>query len=368
MATPPSGCTTMDDFPAEILQHIFSFACLDGGRTGRTLSLVSRHIRAVSKSTKYQSIALEGIGSMERFLEHLAGMDSDPDPLFIRYLFLSRYDPPPINGPVTKPSVGRRIRKVFSPDSWLSSIASDLADPNWLRTHTDTHKFERIYDCTFRVIAGAAPTLQVLAIVIPHPRQIPLQHISFPALRDLTVFSTEESRLQQSLAYHNPSPHPRPILPSLRRIHLSGLDYLRQNMVEFIKATPSLTHTCFTGLDVDGTLKPVILGLVDAKTGTASADSSNSPFPRPENFQKCFVRPRLSLHRFREEEYSVIVDEMRQCARNHEGLVLTRTIFEDLDVDNSVDEARGLWFDTIAGGIGCWNESDIDLDVVARGD
>ena len=47
-----------DLLPAEIWQHIFSFACLDDGSTGRSLSLVSTHFRAISAPFKYQSISI----------------------------------------------------------------------------------------------------------------------------------------------------------------------------------------------------------------------------------------------------------------------------------------------------------------------
>ena len=47
-----------DVLPVELWQHIFSFACLDGGSTGRSLSLVSKHFRAMSAPFKYRSIAI----------------------------------------------------------------------------------------------------------------------------------------------------------------------------------------------------------------------------------------------------------------------------------------------------------------------
>jgi hypothetical protein len=48
----------MDIFPVEIWHLIFSFACLDDGSTGRSLSLVSTHFREISAPFKYQSIAV----------------------------------------------------------------------------------------------------------------------------------------------------------------------------------------------------------------------------------------------------------------------------------------------------------------------
>ena len=48
----------MDHFPPEIWEQIFIFACTDSGRTGVSLSLVSRYFRNVSSSYQYQSVSL----------------------------------------------------------------------------------------------------------------------------------------------------------------------------------------------------------------------------------------------------------------------------------------------------------------------
>ncbi|EIW62616.1 uncharacterized protein TRAVEDRAFT_42965 [Trametes versicolor FP-101664 SS1] len=48
----------MDTLPLETLQHIFELACTDGGRTGNSLSLVSKGIRAAVRTTRFHSIAL----------------------------------------------------------------------------------------------------------------------------------------------------------------------------------------------------------------------------------------------------------------------------------------------------------------------
>lgn len=48
----------MDHFPPEIWEQIFIFACTDSGRTGLSLSLVSRYFHNVSRSYQYQSVSL----------------------------------------------------------------------------------------------------------------------------------------------------------------------------------------------------------------------------------------------------------------------------------------------------------------------
>ena len=48
----------MDKLPLELLEDIFVLACRDGGRTGCVLSLVSTHIRAVSRAIRFHTICL----------------------------------------------------------------------------------------------------------------------------------------------------------------------------------------------------------------------------------------------------------------------------------------------------------------------
>ena len=48
----------MDKLPLELLEDIFVLACRDGGRTGCALSLVSAHIRAVSRAIRFHIICL----------------------------------------------------------------------------------------------------------------------------------------------------------------------------------------------------------------------------------------------------------------------------------------------------------------------
>lgn len=50
---------------------VFSFACLDGGATGRSLSLTSRFVRDVSRDFRYRSIAVHDIRQIDRFAAHL---------------------------------------------------------------------------------------------------------------------------------------------------------------------------------------------------------------------------------------------------------------------------------------------------------
>ncbi|TFK68268.1 hypothetical protein BDN72DRAFT_751534, partial [Pluteus cervinus] len=55
--------------PSELWMYIFSFACMDNGYTGRSLSLVSQTIHELSAPLKYQSICIARHKHLFNFLE-----------------------------------------------------------------------------------------------------------------------------------------------------------------------------------------------------------------------------------------------------------------------------------------------------------
>ena len=59
----------MNHLPVEIWGEIYAFACTDGGRTGRALSLVSRFINETSKPYKLQSISVIGKRQLDAFAD-----------------------------------------------------------------------------------------------------------------------------------------------------------------------------------------------------------------------------------------------------------------------------------------------------------
>lgn len=61
----------MEHLALELLEHISTLACTDGGRTGCALSLVSTHIRAASRTARFYSVALTS-GSSAQLASFLA--------------------------------------------------------------------------------------------------------------------------------------------------------------------------------------------------------------------------------------------------------------------------------------------------------
>ncbi|KIM74392.1 hypothetical protein PILCRDRAFT_80097, partial [Piloderma croceum F 1598] len=78
--------SVFDKLPPELCEHIFSFACLDDGYTGRSLSLVSRYISEASKPVRFQSLVVRNLPQAQA----LASILEKESPLHrrVRHLFV----------------------------------------------------------------------------------------------------------------------------------------------------------------------------------------------------------------------------------------------------------------------------------------
>jgi len=82
-----SKLNPFDHLPPELSQQIFSLACLDGGPTGRALSLVSRSISDISKPFKLQSLSVHNLKQAEYLASIL--MTTSPEDRRVLHLFIS---------------------------------------------------------------------------------------------------------------------------------------------------------------------------------------------------------------------------------------------------------------------------------------
>ena len=86
----PSQTTSLEYLPPELLQQIFTYACTDGGNTGRSLSLVSRYISAVVRPFRFQSVALTSLRQIKLFLACLK-RERAHTRIEVRRLFISTW-------------------------------------------------------------------------------------------------------------------------------------------------------------------------------------------------------------------------------------------------------------------------------------
>lgn len=182
--------SALERFPAEIWGTIFSMACVDNGYTGRSLSEVSRYINEVSKSYKYQCIAVDDHKRLRRLTAVLKKLH--PDARCVRHLFISSIE------------LGREV-EFFE------------ADKN-------------------RLLIVVAPTLRSLEVYF-HATSLSLK-FPLPSLLDLTVYCASTFTLD------NITTRTFECYPSLQRMHWgSAAMPLSCGLLPLIRWTaPALTH------------------------------------------------------------------------------------------------------------------------------
>ena len=219
----------MDKCPIEILGLIFEEACADDGLTGRSLSLVSRHIHDTSRRYAFRSIALYGPHQLSAFASLLDKADLE----------------------------GRGIRHLYLTDRWRVWMeylpGQDREQWHRERVAEDFHVDDasRKYSSTIlRILKIASPTIQTLTLLLFGQYDEPLlsDAVSFPNLRELTIRS-------KGMAYNTQLELPQCL--SLRRLHIiQGYALKRLIPQPVSRLAPLLTHLRISRL-LPGTIVPI---------------------------------------------------------------------------------------------------------------
>lgn len=312
--------SAVGNIPVEIWSKIFSEACTDGGRTGRSLSLVSKYIRDTSKPYKYQCLLVE-----ERRLRPLVNMLKRIPIEFrrIQHLFLSS------NERSFRHRVQRRDR--FS-----------SADKN-------------------RLLVLASSTLRTLEIASCHTEL----YLGFqmPALLDLTIHNTVFS-------YRLPS---RPIVcyPRLQRFHLASCRWMFDKMFLSILTTVAPgtreLRVSFSCLEVGPDTIPRLLDAFAplSETHDTNHPQTISPTSLPSALQKIILQPSFIYTDYPYQLSNMVTETLREIRREDDRFVL---LTEDLTDRHFSHEGRAItrrsWNECRAGDRDCWNPADEQLDTM----
>jgi hypothetical protein len=170
-------------FPPEIWQNIYAHACMDDGRTGCSLALVSRYVCDLSARTRFQSVAVSGLHRFKSLLDLLQRTPQENR----RIRFLCVTEPPQTD------------------TRSLLSSAYKVARDDWQAT----------YDAFITLVASH---LEVFSLAIEwYAVHIAPRGVQFPQLRDLSAFG---SAFIDSPSFSDA--RQLPPLPSLRRLHVIG--------------------------------------------------------------------------------------------------------------------------------------------------
>ncbi|KAF8875705.1 hypothetical protein BD779DRAFT_1449908 [Infundibulicybe gibba] len=189
----------MDRCPPEIWDTIFTYACVDSGITGRSLSLVSRRMSEISRPMKLQSVSVIGFHQLLAFASLLE----------------------------TIPAEHRHVRYIF-----ISAHARNTAsDPKVLTP--EYSRRTQAYAAFRRILHAIAPTLAVLHAFFIFYRPFPLVPVPLPALTELALHGPLEGA-----AAIDPHAH----FPALRYLHLTSFSSPAYILGPLACTTPALTH------------------------------------------------------------------------------------------------------------------------------
>ncbi|KAI0748414.1 hypothetical protein C8Q80DRAFT_737766 [Daedaleopsis nitida] len=356
---PPSQTIAMEKLAVELLTLISFYACTDGGRTGRSLALVSKRINYASRPARFYSVSLiESATQIEQFLacyeaECARAEDNLPR---VRHLCLSFFGKaletaPPEQVPAHSPS--------SSPNSRAAFFASlQRRTQHWRNTQNNLdEQYNRVIPALVRAVA---PDLYSLALVQAQWRSATVIRCQFPRLEELTLVGGDPSFLPFSFA-----PAGKPIYPALKRLHhICALVNKDIDFLQWAEHAPSLTHLRVSRMDyyprvtvdtLEQVMSPSAPSNVFPHLEQVVVQPHPGPPPNPDG------RPSTMALSYRD-----FLAHLRKSARKARVPVVLLPAMEAPNPAQGVDPSRGcilrlrgVWMNRIEGGPGVWDNRAI---------
>lgn len=319
--------------PTEVWLKIFALACTDTGKTGRSLSEVSRYIRDVSAEYRYQSVAACTAREVYELRDRLLGL---PVRLRrVRHLHLNRTQRSRWDVDLTqlsKSEMARRLPQLLDDQYGLSTdnIALD----------------HRVQD----ILTWVAPTLETLSLVNFLPGSecsSVLTRIQYPHLTELTVRGFVDIPLSPRFA------------PNLERLNGSYEAITRELSHVLANIFPRLSHLRLSDtVTFDLSQMRIILELIVALGMYASSIPQHHSIARlPPNARRyLYIQPAISTYRQTVTNHQYL-HWARSLAAEYPYIVVlpTRTGF-----DKAIERERELqdWLARIQREPGYWAAAD----------
>lgn len=308
----------MERVPAEIWSRISSYACMDTGFTGRSLSLVSKFIRDASARVKLQSAAVHGPYQIVGL--HNMLLITPPHLRRIRFMFLSDSE---------------------SPVSYESNVSPAICP-------IITGK--QISESLCFILQAIAEHVQILYFDYLNVPWKSIPQIGFPRLIELASYGFPYRKPKGSRAPSHVS------CPNLRRWHLisyTGVWHGKDAFAHISIITPKITHLRFSDVPKSANFSSHFLAALSLSASESSQLSKKeklpltlesvlvkpAPYPKPG---KCGT-PGIVHGRF-----------VRELGRLHQ--IDNRIV---LLPPNRSDEGKQKctvqeWEERLNGGEGCW--------------
>ena len=324
------------DLPPELLLRIFQIACLDDGRTGRSLSAFSRAVRDISAEYRYQSLAVEItrcrttrflLRTLQATLERLRR---------VRYLYVNR---------------AMLFSVAFDP--WFG-IDLPARHKKEKETGRDIHELLRL----------VAPHLQTLTLIFhvgvkenPERGELHLEDLQMPALQELTLDCPPAhfSRLPHSFA------------PALRRLCIPSKLLLQEFGRGVANQFPHLATLLILPLKYLSTEQWRTLRILmytmrlHSTLYTHGPDVSELPVMASHPRRYIIVRPYYSIPKRKgggvDSRQATLTELLRNCSARARRFVELPMQYEDPDNVQPApfaDVWKENWLASVRGSVGIW--------------
>ncbi|RDX55410.1 hypothetical protein OH76DRAFT_1396796 [Lentinus brumalis] len=308
----------MERLASELLHHICTLACTDGGFTGCSLSLVSQYMRAASRSTRFHSITISGTAKqLDGFLSCLEkerAANAHAYKPVVRHLFFAAAE-------------GGEIGKDWRGDPANPSLEA-------ARAH-----YGQNLALLLRLVTK---DLQTLCFVHCHGwRSLTNLQISdvdcpkaFPVLRDLSLYGT------------NPFVQGPVHFPRLTHLHLTFSAYsVAEKIKDWADLAPRVTHLCVSDIrSISQELKDIA---ADGGPFHNLSQLCVQPQAPPPSGGRCGRGAFFAHIRFiaNFEAFVAAATHLPTKARRHQRLA---------PGDFTQRAAMKVWLDRVGGGPGYW--------------
>jgi hypothetical protein len=207
--------------PTEVLQIIYSFACVDGGRTGCALSRVSKQMRETSSPFRFYSVALPNLDMLKAFCALLEKVDRLQ--IIVRHLFIAG------------PSSLKSHYDAFYKASTLSGVCDNP------KKVLDIHRLEEVTHHAFitRILRECSQTLYSMHLGLTQGVKS-LRADDFPSTFPVLTQLSFRLQLQKGTS---PGWSAQQMFPVLRRINLASKPYQDESNWLAFSSFPAILPT-----------------------------------------------------------------------------------------------------------------------------
>lgn len=361
----------MERTPIEVWQRIFAFSCVDGGRTGCSLSLASKAFHDLSRRYRYYSVTLKGLKAALKFAQILdkhprqdlrsqgafstdSVASSPTAPISIHHLHVTDQPPyayPEPNPPTLKARAVSSFTRKIAQRIYKRSISPPKDIVQVALAHDPTQSLESLMHAVLHtILRGAAPTLQTLSLSVAFQTHVPAIP-PLPVLTELTLHYAFGGDIHCMCCVTRTLEAP---LPALRMLDLLGLRCHGNPEEVFYQATAmvgqNLTHVCLPVINASNILhmqqeqgdEHVLWGDIDIRVAGLAVHMQADPW---------HDRMEAALPH---DEWRRRLDALDRKASRGGGRVTVVLTPRETAVGECYEEQEDNWRERVMGGRGRW--------------